>query len=128
MFDINVAKRTFDNFYAGPFPIATEVGKVDADATIRAHAPIAIGENGIEEVTAATIRNVIGISAAESSGDEVVYHMTGEFFAQALHLQSGVTAEALRPHLRKLSIFLRERPQLEGDPETPTTETTEEEE
>lgn len=122
MFDINVAKRTFDNFYAGSFPIATDTGKVETGATIRAHAPIVMGENGITEATAETVEGVIGISAAESSGDEVVYYLTGEFFAQALHLQSGVTTEALRPHLRKLSIFLRERPQLDGDPETPTTE------
>ena len=117
MFDINIAARTFDNFHAGPFPVATEVGKVDASATIHARAPIAIGKNGIIEVTAATIENVIGISAAEPSGDEIVYYMTGEFFSQALHLQSGVTTEALRPHLRKLNIFLRERQRLETDPE-----------
>ena len=108
MFDINRATHTPDNFFAGDFPIVTDFGKIRSGATIRARTPIVQGANGIEEAAAATVANVIGITAAEPSGDEVVYYLTGEFFTQALTLPNGVTAEALKPALRRLSIFLKE--------------------
>jgi len=60
------------------------------------------------EATAATLGNLIGLSAAEPSGNEVVYYLTGEFFTQGLNLPTGVTAEALKLALRKTSIFLKE--------------------
>ena len=119
MYNINVATKTMDNFKAGPFPIATDYGEKAAGATIRARAPLSMDTGGkLSETTAATLANVVGISAAEPSGDEVVYCLTGEYFTQALVLPNGVTAEALKPALRKLSIFLRERSRLDGDPGT----------
>ena len=119
MFDINVATKTMDNFKAGPFPIATDYGEKAAGATIRARAPVSKDAGGkLSETTAATVNDVVGISAAEPSGNEVVFYLTGEFFTQALVLPNGVTAGALKPALRKLSIFLRERSTLDGDPGT----------
>ena len=108
MFDITRATHTPDNFFAGDFPIVTDFGKIKDGATIRARVPIVQGADGIEEAVAATIADVIGISAAEPSGDEVVYYLTGEFFTQALTLPTDVTAEELKPILRKLTIFLKE--------------------
>ena len=109
MFDVNTASYTPDNFIAGSFPIAKDFGEIKKNATIRRHAPLVQGETGIEEAAAATLDKLIGISADEPSGDEVVYYLTGEFFAEALNLPSGVTAGNLKPAFRKLGIFLRER-------------------
>ena len=108
MYDITKTETMPDNFFAGSFPIATDFGKIKTGATIRPRAPIVQGADGIEEAAAGTLGNLIGISAAEPSGDEVVYYLTGEFFTQALTLPNGVTAEALKPAMRKLSIFLKE--------------------
>ena len=116
MFDINVATHTPDNFKAGPFPIATEYGTIETGATIRPRTPLVQGTNGIREAAANTLDKLVGISAAEPSGDEVIYYLTGEFFAQAIHMPEGVTPEALKPELRKLSIFLRDRAPQDGDP------------
>jgi len=120
MFDINVATQTPDNFIAGPFPIATDFGKVATSAKVRRRTPVVQGANGITEAAANTLDKLVGISAAEPSGDEVIYYLTGEFFTQALHLPEGVTPELLKPALRKLSIFLRDRVPQEGDPEADT--------
>ncbi|MCL2107806.1 MAG: hypothetical protein FWH20_00480 [Oscillospiraceae bacterium] len=97
-----------ENFFAGDFPIKTDYGKIKKDAVIRAHAPVVKTANGIEEATASNLGNLIGIAASEPNGDEVVYYLTGEFFTGAIVLPSGVTAEALKDALRKLSIFLKE--------------------
>jgi hypothetical protein len=109
MFDIKTATYTPDNFFAGPYPIAKDFGDVKKDAVIHKWAPLSQGEDGIEEAAAGTLDKLIGLSADEPSGGEVVYYLTGEFFTEALHLPAGVTAEALKPAFRKLGIFLKER-------------------
>ena len=108
MFEINKAEIAPDNFFAGSFPIATDFGRVKTGAAIRARAPVVQGADGIEEVTATTVADIIGISADVPSGGKVVYYLTGEFFMQALTLPDGVTPEILKPALRKLTIFLKE--------------------
>lgn len=107
MYEINTASITPDNFFAGDFPIVTDTGTIKAGATVRKRVPVVQGEEGIEEAAAATIGTVIGITADEPSGGELVYYLTGEFFADAITLPSGVTVEALKPALRKLGIFLK---------------------
>lgn len=108
MYNINTAQSTPENFFAGDFPVVTDFGTIENGAKIRKHTPIVQGENGIKETAANTLAQVIGIAAAEPSGDEVVYYLTGEFFSQAIVLPTGVTIEALKPVLRKLTIFLKE--------------------
>jgi hypothetical protein len=108
MYEITKTAFTPENFFAGSFPIATDFGEIESGATIRRHAPVVQGENGIKEAAATTLGNLIGIAAAVPSGNEVIYYLTGEFFTQALVLPDGVTAEALKPALRKLGIFLKE--------------------
>ena len=108
MFDINTMEHMPENFFAGSFPIATDFDTIKTGATVRRHAPVIMGANGIEEASATTLDKLIGIAAAEPSGEEVIYYLTGEFFTQAIVLPTGVTAEALKPALRKLSIFLKE--------------------
>ena len=108
MFDVQRRTSEADNFFAGSFPIATDFGPVASGATVRARTPVVKDENGIKEATAATLDNLVGISADEPSGGEVVYYLTGEFFTQGITLPDGVTAEKLKPALRRLGIFLKE--------------------
>jgi len=116
MYSVKESQLTKDNFFAGSFPIATDFGTVEGGAKIRRHVPVVQGDNGIKEAAAGTLDGLVGITAAEPSGNEVVYYLTGEFFTQALALPAGVTVDALKPALRKLSIFLRDRSVLAGDP------------
>jgi hypothetical protein len=108
MYNVQTAELTKENFIAGSFPITTDAGKVESGAKIRRHAPLVQTADGINEAAANTLGSLVGIAAAEPSGDSVVYYLTGEFFTEALTLPDGVTAAALKPALRKLSIFLRE--------------------
>lgn len=108
MYEINTAELTAENFLAGDFPIATDFGKVKTKAAIRKHAPLVQGEDGIEEATSETLDKLIGIAADEPSGEEVIFYLTGEFFAEGLTLPDGVTVENLKPAFRKLGIFIKE--------------------
>lgn len=108
MFDINTATHAPDNFFAGSYPVVKDYGEVKTGATVRKYAPIVQGATGIEEAASTTLDKLIGIAADEPSGGEVIYYLTGEFFTEALTLPTGVTADALKPALRKLGIFLKE--------------------
>ncbi|MCH5195965.1 MAG: hypothetical protein J1F28_04590 [Oscillospiraceae bacterium] len=122
MYDIKTAELKADNFLAGDFPVVMDFGKVKTEAKIRKRAVLVQGEDGIEELTkemispaeepgatgANALDNIIGISAEEPSGDEVVYYATGEFFAEGLILPDGVTAADIKPACRKLGIFIKE--------------------
>jgi hypothetical protein len=107
MYEIQTDQTTPVNFFAGDYPVVTEVGTVAADATVRKFAPIMTTADGITEATSAGIANVVGIAADDSTDGGVVYYLTGEFFASALTLPSGVTIAALKPVCRKLGIFLK---------------------
>ncbi len=96
------------NFFAGDFPTLAETGTAGED--IKEFAPVTTDGNGkIVNISASTKANVIGISAEAAKANEpVVYYMTGEFFANALNMPTGVTQPEIVGYLRKLSIFLRQ--------------------
>lgn len=120
MYEIEKNALSAENFIAGPFPIVTEWGNVEEGVTVRKYAPVIDGENGIEEITAAalpttgtnaspgSLDKIVGIAADDSSNGKVIYYLTGEFFSNALTLPSGVTANDIKPALRKIGIFLKE--------------------
>lgn len=105
------------NFFAGDFPTLTEAGTAGED--LAEHTPVTVNSEG--EIVAVTAESgsgsdaaaettgaVIGITAEAAEKDEpVVYFITGEFFADALNLPSGVEAADIKESLRRLSIFLR---------------------
>ena len=119
MSEYAVEKREYEpkNIFAGDFPTLTETGT--AGAKLAAYTPVTINSDGdvVAVVPASgsgstavtsTIDDVVGITAAATDNDTpVVYFMTGEFFADAINLPTGVTIDALKPALRKKSIFLR---------------------
>lgn len=120
MYEIKHNALIPENFIAGSFPMATDIGVVKEGATIRKLAPIIEGENGLEEITAAalpttgenaspgSLDKLVGIAADDSDNGKVVYYLTGEFFGNALTLPEGVTTKDIKPALRKLGIFLKE--------------------
>lgn len=95
------------NFFAGDFPTLPETGT--AGEKLAEHTPVTINASKeIVAVTSETKDAVIGITAeAVEKNEPVVYYMTGEFFATAINLPSGVEIEDIKDSLRKLSIFLR---------------------
>lgn len=95
------------NFFAGDFPVVPTVGEVKAGAKINKYAPLILTDDGITEATADGLDSLVGIAADEPTDGGVVYYQTGEYFADALHLPSGVTVDALTPAFRKLGIFLK---------------------
>lgn len=107
MYEIETRKHEPKNVFAGDFPTLPESGI--AGAAVAEYMPIVKNADGkLAPVTAATIADVVGISAAEAAADDpIVYYMTGEFFADGLTMPEGVTAEAVKDALRKISIFLR---------------------
>ena len=107
MYEIETRACEAKNFFAGDFQTLAESGT--AGGALAEHMPVTEDADGkIVAVTAETAANVVGITAAAAAADEpVVYYMTGEFFQEALSLPDGVTVEAIKGPLRKLSIFLR---------------------
>ena len=95
------------NFFAGDFPTVPE--SATAAEAVAEFAPVAKNESGeLINITADTVANVTGITAeAAEAGEPAVYYMTGEFHADALNLPDGVTVDAIKDSLRKLSIFLK---------------------
>lgn len=107
MYEINKDQTAPVNFFAGDFPVVTETGAVKSGATVRKRAPVIKTADGISEATADGLADLYGITADDSTDGGVVCYLTGEFFADALTLPDGVTAEALKPAFRKLGIFLK---------------------
>lgn len=106
-----VEKReiTPKNFFAGDFPTVPETGT--ANEAIKEYAPVMIdtaNDNKIIPVAKGSEASAIGIAAAAAgNGEPVTYYMTGEFFADALALESGADLAKIKEALRKVSIFLR---------------------
>ena len=107
MYEIQKDQTSPVNFFAGDFPVVTEAGDVKSGATVRKYAPVIKTADRISEATADGLADLYGIAADDSTDGGVVCCLTGEFFADALPLQDGVTVEALKPAFRKLGIFLK---------------------
>lgn len=115
MYEIETRSHEPVNLFAGEFPTVTEEGV--AGAAIAERTPVtkdsngkivAVATAGEEGTPPATTGDVIGITAAAAEKDgPVVYYLTGEFFADAINLPSGVEIDDIKDPLRKISIFLR---------------------
>lgn len=105
---INNATYTPDNFYRGFFPAVPEHGTIKEGTIVRKHAPIALGIDGLEEVTVANLKQIVGITADEPDDKgNIVYYQTGEFNSESIILPDGVTLDELKAACRSLSIFLK---------------------
>ena len=112
--DLEVKKFELNQeyFIAGTtIRITTAVKK--AGEALKAHTPVVLSAAG--EVTA--VKNggsavfttgIYGITADSAvAGKDAVIYLTGEFFADALVLETGVTAADVEVPLRNIGIFLK---------------------
>ena len=103
-----IERRSYEpkRFYAGEFPVVTETGT--AGEAIALHDLVMSSDAGIMKVTTDGIANVEGIAvSAAAEGEPVVYILTGEVFADAVGIDSTLTAAEAKAACRKLSIFLK---------------------
>lgn len=108
MYEMKEATYVPEGFHQGTFPVVTEYGTVKKGAAVKKHTPIALGADGLEEATAATLNQLVGIAADDSDeSGNIVYYQTGEFSGEAVVLPEGVTLEELKTACRKLSVFLK---------------------
>lgn len=108
MYGVKEANYVPDNFYLGGFPALTETGTVKEGASVRKHAPVALGADGLAEATAETLNQLVGIVADDPDDNgNAVYYQTGIFSGEAIVLPEGVTIDALKAACRPLSIFLK---------------------
>lgn len=113
---MNLAKETY-TYDAGYLIAGTTVRIVtevkEAAADLKKGAPVLLNDSGkAAKVTASegsvTTTGLYGIVADDAeSGDDVVIYLTGEFFADKLALESGVTAADLEVPFRNIGIFLK---------------------
>lgn len=110
---MELGKKTFrhepEYFIAGvDIDIAKEVKT--AGAALKAHAPVILGADGtVSPVTdAAALTGLYGLVAEDTAkGEEAVVYLTGEYFADALAMETGVTAADVEVAFRNIGIFLK---------------------
>lgn len=112
---MNLAKQTFstevDYLIAGPAPITTAAKT--AAAELKRGAPVILDTSGkLAAVPVAsgkpTTTGLYGILAEDcKAGETGIVYLSGEFFADALVLPDGITADSLEIALRNLGIFLK---------------------
>jgi hypothetical protein len=93
-------------FEAGTYPIAKAVKEAGED--LKTHAPVALVDGKLVAVTSDNKASVYGVLPDSiRSGEEGPVYLTGEFFADALVMEEGVTAADIEAELRKINIFLK---------------------
>lgn len=88
--------------------VATAVKK--AAAALKAGAPVKLDSSGKAAPVAKAdgTTGLYGIAAEDfKSGEDAVIYLTGEFFADRLALETGVTAASLEVAFRNIGIFLK---------------------
>lgn len=113
---MNLAKETFSTerkyFEAGTDIHVTTAVK-PAAAALEAHAPVILGDDGkVKAVTSADLTDLSGLygitaDSVNAAEDDAVILLTGEYFADSLALEGGVTADKLETAFRNIGIFLK---------------------
>lgn len=131
MYEIQKDQSVPVKFFAGEYPVVTAVKAVAAGKSVKQYEPVKLTDNGIEPVVKVdaseavsgtstpakseyenTTAGIYGIAAtaAEATAEatkEIVVYLTGEFFADAITLPEGVTADTLAKAFRNIGIFLK---------------------
>jgi hypothetical protein len=113
---MELTKQTFT--YTPEYLIAgTTIGITtavkEAAADLAKGAPVILNGNGkaakvVVDNNAVVTTGLYGIVADDAkSGDDVVIYLTGEFFTDALVLETGVTAADLEVPFRNIGVFLK---------------------
>jgi len=108
MYDISTQKYDPFNFIAGDLKIVREGYEVGAGG-VKRFAPVQLADGKAVAIASGDEANAIGIAiGAAEEGENTVVYETGEFYADALVLEEGVSIDDLRIALRKCNIYLRE--------------------
>lgn len=131
MYEIQKDQSVPVKFFAGEYPVVTAVKAVATGKSVKQYEPVKLTDNGIEPVVKVaaseavseavsgtstpakseyenTTAGIYGIAAtAAKAAEEVVVYLTGEFFADAITLPEGVTADTLAKAFRNIGIFLK---------------------
>lgn len=112
---MDLTKKTFlmkpEYFIAGTaIEITTAVKK--AGAALKAHAPVILADGEVTPISkgdgTVTTAGIYGLVAEDTDKEaDAVIYLTGEFFADALALETGVTAADVEVPLRNIGIFLK---------------------
>ena len=85
-----------------------------ASAAVAAHAPVLLDSDEVKPIAKVdgsnplSVTELYGITAdSAEAGEEVPVYLTGEFFADRLALETGVTAASLEVAFRNIGIFLK---------------------
>lgn len=117
---MDLAKKTFscdpDYLIAGT-KIPIETATKEAAEAIPAGAPVILDDGKVKKVTATagdsstftvSTDGLYGIAAEDAeSGEEAIVYLTGEFFKDALVLESHVKTDSLEVPFREIGIFLK---------------------
>ena len=108
---MNLAKQTDsmspDYLIAGA-NVAIETKAKTAAAALDKGAPVKLDSNGKAAKVTSASDTLYGIASESAEADApVVIYLTGEFFADKLALESGVTAADLETAFRNIGIFLK---------------------
>ena len=110
---MELEKQTFSTspeYLIAGSTIRITTGVKEAAANLDKGAPVILDSSGkAAKVTTSTgATGLYGIVAdSAKSGADVVVYLTGEFFADALVLETGVTAATLEVPFRNIGIFLK---------------------
>ena len=127
MYEIQKDQSVPVKFFAGEYPVVTAVKAVATGKSVKQYEPVKLTDSGIEPVVKVaaseavsgtstpakseyenTTAGIYGIAAtAAEAAEEVVVYLTGEFFADAITLPEGVTADTLAKAFRNIGIFLK---------------------
>lgn len=81
----------------------------EAAADLATGAPVKLDSNGKAAKITSSSDTPYGIVAdSTKSGDDAVIYLTGEFFADALVYETGITAADLEVGFRNIGIFLKD--------------------
>ena len=126
MYEIQKDQSVPVKFFAGEYPVVTAVKAVAAGKGVKQYEPVKLTDSGIEPVVKVaaseavsgtstpakseyenTTAGIYGIAATAAEAAEEVVDLTGEFFADAITLPEGVTADTLAKAFRNIGIFLK---------------------
>ena len=108
---MDLAVKTYrynpSHFEAGVGPVAKAVKVAAAD--LPEHAPVALDDSGkLVAVTSGNVTNIYGLLPDSVREDEETpVYLTGEYFADSLALEEGVSAADIEVALRNIGIFLK---------------------
>ncbi len=112
---MDLAVKTFTSetdYFIADVRIKIATATKEAAEAIKAHEPVTISEGKVSPVKSTDLTALAGkiygiTDGAAAEGEDAIIYLTGEFFADALNFETGVTAADVEVALRNIGIFLK---------------------